>query len=84
MKNLRRICCGLLLVLALAIPAFAGETSAPPGETSTPPGEMNSPPGPGLTMTVLGETQGPSIQQEADLAGDILTPGLSLVISFLL
>ena len=49
MKHLRRICGGFLLVVALSIPAFAGETNGPPGIT-----------------------------------GDILGPGLSLIISILL
>ena len=52
MKHLRRICVGFLLVIALSIPAFAGETSCPPGQTETPPGETHSPPG--ITGDILG------------------------------
>lgn len=69
MKHLRRICGGFLLVIALSIPAFAGETLTPPGETSTPPGETQTPPG---------ETNAPP-----GITGDILGPGFDLIISIL-
>lgn len=70
MKHLRRICGGFLLVIALSIPAFAGETATPPGETASPPGQTQTPPG---------ETNSPP-----GITGDILGPGISLIISILL
>ena len=36
MKNLRRLCAGLVLTLALAVPAFAGQMNCP-GITQEPP-----------------------------------------------
>ncbi len=70
MKHLRRIGGGFLLVIALSIPALAGETACPPGETHTPPGQTETPPG---------ETNSPP-----GITGDALTHSLSLIISIIL
>ena len=82
MKHLRRICGGFLLVIALSIPAFAGETQTPPGHTETPPGVTGPQESPGVagdisTPGVAGEMSTPGV------LGDILTPGLNLLISIL-
>jgi len=73
MKHLRHLSLGLLLVLALSIPAFAGET--PCGLTDGPqesPGLTGEIPFPGIT--------GP--QESPGIVGDIQTPGLSFLFSF--
>ena len=81
MKHLQRIGAGFLLIIALSIPALAGNTQGPgnPGETQTPPGETQTPPCiTGETACPPGETQGASI------TGDILGPGLISLIASLL
>jgi hypothetical protein len=72
MKQLRRICGSFVLLLALSITAFAGETQTPPL-----PGETHSPPDAGETQTpgMAGETQTPGI------AGDMLGPGFNFLLS---
>ncbi len=77
MKQLPRICGSFVLLLALSISAFPGETNTPPcdpGETNSPPcvaGETHTPP------SVAGELQTPGI------AGDILGPGLNFLLDIL-
>ncbi len=76
MEYLRRICLGFFLVLALSIPAFAGDVQAPAltcvaGEIGCP-GATGPQESPGVT--------GP--QESPGFTGEILTPGLvSLVLS---
>jgi hypothetical protein len=75
MKHLRRICGGLLLVLALSVPTLAGDMSGP-GVTDGPqesPGVM----GPQESPGVAGDIQMPG------LAGDILIPGIGLILALL-
>ncbi len=75
MKNLRRICAGLLLIFALSVPALAGEMDFP-GITDGPqesPGVTGPQESPGIT----GEMSTPGF------AGDIWTPGISLLSSLL-
>ena len=74
MKHLQRIGAGALLIIALSVPALAGETHTPPGETATPPGETASPPG--ETQSPPGATQG------SNITGDIFGPGfIGLIVS---
>ena len=83
MKLLRRTCLGMLLLLALSVPALAGDIPSPPapdppdslgvnGVIHNPePGEIPNPPG------VMGDMSTPSI------AGDIQFPGIALLIAAL-
>ena len=74
MKQLRRLCISLVLLLALSITAFAGDVSTPGvfGDISTPgvAGDVSTP-------GIAGDISTPGI------AGDILTPGLSMFLSIL-
>lgn len=76
MKYLRQICLGFFLLLALSIPAFAGDVQAPArtcvaGEIGCP-GATGPQESPGVT--------GP--QESSGITGEILTPGLvSLVLA---
>jgi hypothetical protein len=74
MKHLRRLGGGLLLVLALSIPAFAGEVDTPgiAGEIETP----------GLTGDTQ-ETPTPGDMHTPGLVGEIGIPGLSLILATL-
>ena len=70
MKLLRRTCLGLLLLLALSVPALAGDITNPPvagtnGVIHNPaPGDISSPP------TAAGDIPSPP-----GVAGDMSTPG---------
>ncbi len=68
MKYLRRICAGFLLILALSIPALAGDIASP-GFTDGP---QESP-----GATDPGETQGPGY------LGDISSPGIAIILALL-
>ena len=79
MKNFRRFLFALTLIAAFSMPTFAGDTQGPsdpaPGETQGPaapaPGETqgSNAPAPGDTQgpSVLGSTQGPSLNWAAIL-----------------
>lgn len=74
MKYLRQICLGFFLLLALSIPAFAGDVQAPAltcvaGEIGCP-GATGPQESPGVT--------GP--QESSGITGEILTPGLVSVV----
>jgi len=69
MKHLRQICAGLILVLALSLPVFAGDIPSPPGA----PGDISTP-------GVAGETQFPGVtgqQESPGVAGDVQFPGIT-------
>lgn len=67
MKYLRQICLGFFLLLALSIPAFAGDVQAP--ARTCVAGEIGCP---GATVP----------QESPGITGEILTPGLlSLVLA---
>src|ERR1041384_4386983 len=72
MKNLRRICLGFLLIVALSAPAFAGDIQTPgfagPQESPGITGPQESP---GLT----GDIQAPGF------AGDMGTPVAIIIIT---
>ena len=74
MNHLRQLCIGFVLVLALSIPAFAGEIECGltdgPQESSGIAGDI---PCPGVT----GQIECPGIM------GEIECPGLSLLLSLL-
>jgi hypothetical protein len=72
MKKLLRICAGLILVLALSLPAFAGEIPTPPAGPQESPGITGPQESPGLT----GEMPG------AGVAGEMPTVGFTGDIGF--
>jgi hypothetical protein len=49
MKQLLRFCAGLILVLALSLPAFAGEILTPPAGPQESPGVTGQQESPGFT-----------------------------------
>ena len=75
MKHLRRICGGFFLVLALSIPAFAGEIPSTDSPAPSVAGDIHTTdrPAPG----VAGEISCPGI------AGVIGSPGINLILSLL-
>ena len=75
MKHLRRIGLGILLALALSMPAFAG---------TMPVGGITGPQeSPGITGDMPnGSTEG-EIPTPPGLTGDILFPGVAAIISLL-
>jgi hypothetical protein len=88
MKQLLRICAGLILVLALSLPAFAGEILTPPAGPQESPGfagDIQNPPladGPQESPGLTGEIPCPGVTGEmpgAGVAGGIEMPGLSLL-----
>lgn len=77
MKHLRQIFLGFSLVLALSVPAFAGDVQAPArtcvvGDISCP-GIADPQESPGVTGNI--STPG--------ITGEILTPGISLILAAL-
>lgn len=84
MKHLRRTCAGFFLLLALSMTAFAGDITNPPvaGEINIPgvAGDMGTPP-------VAGGMSTPSVEGDIPsppgVTGDILTPGINLLVSIL-
>jgi hypothetical protein len=72
MKHLRKVCGGLVLVLALSLPVIAGEMSTPgiADDISTP--------------GVAGETQFPGVagDMQFPITGEIGFPGLSFILAF--
>jgi hypothetical protein len=88
MKQLRRTCLGLLMLLALSVPALAGDMGCPPvagpqespglaGEMSTPPvayGIIHNPP-PGDILNPPGPS---GVIHNPDDPGDLLTSGIAL------
>lgn len=84
MKNLRQICLGLSLILALSMPAFAGETQTPPFTCVA--GEIGCPgiTGPQESPGITGDISTPGVRGEiptSGIAGDISTPGITGAIS---
>ena len=74
MKHLRQLCAGFVLVLALSIPAFAGDM-----ETTSVPGTIDCP---GIT----GDIPCPSVTGQVEcpgIMGEIECPGLSLFLTLL-
>ncbi len=79
MKHPRQILLGSFLVLAVSIPALAGETLCPPGEIGTPgiTGELSSP-------GIRGSQDSPGVTGEITtpgLTGEILTPGITWILA---
>ena len=75
MKQLLRFCAGLILVLALSLPAFAGEIPTPPAGPQESPGVTGPQESPGFT----GDVQFPGVDgqtQTPGITGDVLFPGL--------
>lgn len=73
MKHLRKVCGGLVLVLALSLPVLAGDMSGP--------GVVD---GPTETPGVTGETQFPGVagdMQFPGITGEIGFPGLDLILA---
>lgn len=88
MKQLRRTCLGLLMLLALSVPALAGDMLTPPvagpqegpglrGDMGTPPGAngvIHNPDGGDIL-----NPPGPSgVIHNPDDPGDLLTSGIAL------
>ena len=71
MKNLRRLCAGLVLTLALAAPAFAGQVDCP-GVTQPPPTEE---------ATVAGEM--PNGIDSSDTPGAVIEAVFSVIVTML-
>ena len=68
MKHLRRTCAGLILVLALSLPVFAGDMLTPPVA------------GPQESPGITGDTQFPGAtgpQESPGVAGEINIPGIT-------
>lgn len=92
MKYIRQLCAGILLVLALSLPALAGEMGQPRATNGTPetPGIAGDVQYPGITgemqYDVAGEMQQPIAVGEIScpsIMGEIECPGISLIFAIL-
>jgi hypothetical protein len=91
MNQLRNLCAGLLLLLALSVPAFAGEILTPPGAagpTEVPGRADGTAESPGVagdmhTPSAAGETQFPGVAESPGFAGIMDTPSIYLAIGLL-
>ena len=90
MKNLRKLSAAAVLMLAIALSAFAGETPTPPcanpapGQTETPPcamqllsGDMNTPAARSTTPGFMGKPAGNDMSL-TEIVADVLLNFLPL------
>jgi hypothetical protein len=79
MKQLRRTCLGLLMLLALSVPALAGDIPSPPA----PAGPQESPgltgeiPNPPSANGIMPNGDGGDISSPPSATGDIQAPGVT-------